>query len=80
MKKILKSELTPQLVKHQEATLQLFNIQRDIIHQSFPSDASAREPHRRSCLCVLPTPPFLPIMKTEFVGHQESVDMMLCKP
>lgn len=31
MKKILKSELTPQLVKHQEATLQLFNIQRDIL-------------------------------------------------
>lgn len=30
MKKILKSELTPQLVKHQEATLQLFNVQRDI--------------------------------------------------
>lgn len=30
MKKILKSELTPQLVKHWEATLQLFNIQRDI--------------------------------------------------
>lgn len=31
MKKILKSELTPQLVKHQEATLQLFNIQRDTL-------------------------------------------------
>lgn len=31
MKKILKSELTPQLVKHQEATLQRFNIQRDIL-------------------------------------------------
>lgn len=30
MKKILKSELTPQLVKHREATLQLLNTQRDI--------------------------------------------------
>lgn len=28
MKKILKSELTPQLVKHQEATLQLRIVQR----------------------------------------------------
>jgi hypothetical protein len=27
MKKILKSELTPQLVKHQEATLQLLMVQ-----------------------------------------------------
>lgn len=43
MKKILKSELTPQLVKHQEATLQLFNVQRDIFHQSFSSDVSVPE-------------------------------------
>lgn len=50
MKKILKSELTPQLVKHQEATLQLFNIQRD----SFPSppNVSASESYR----LAFPTP------------------------
>lgn len=52
MKKILKSELTPQLVKHQEATLQLFNIQRDSFSQSFPSNVSASESYRRAS----PTP------------------------
>lgn len=38
MKKILKSELTPQLVKHQEATLQLRIVQRGAF--PLPPDAS----------------------------------------
>lgn len=80
MKKILKSELTPQLVKHQEATLQLFNIQRDPLWPSLPSNVSASEAHRPSCFSTLPLPSVLQIMKTEFVEHQKSVDMMLCKP
>lgn len=80
MKKILKSELTPQLVKHREATLQLFNIQRDILHQSFPSNVSVPESYRFLHFSTLPIPSFLQIMKTEFVEHQKSVDMTLCKP
>lgn len=43
MKKILKSELTPQLVKHEEATLQLFNIQGGIFHNSLLADVSVPE-------------------------------------
>lgn len=81
MKKILKSELTPQLVKHQEATLQLFNIQRDIVSPvtSF-SMSLLPESYRLFPFSPLPMPSFLQIMKTEFVEHQKSVDTTLYKP
>lgn len=39
MKKILKSELTPQLVKHQEATLQLLIVQGDSFTHVLPASA-----------------------------------------
>lgn len=79
MKKILKSELTPQLVKHQEATLQLLIYKDTSFHQSFLL-MSLFQNHTDSCFSTLPSPSFLQIMKTEFVEHQKSVDMMLCKP
>lgn len=77
MKKILKSELTPQLVKHQETTLHLFNVQRDIFSRHF---LLMSVPESQTLASLHFHPSFLQIMKTEFVEHQKAVDMMLYKP
>lgn len=54
MKKILKSELTPQLVRHQEATLQLLIVQGGGLTLT-PPNASAPDSVRLSLACALHT-------------------------
>lgn len=78
MKKTLKSELTRQLVRHQEATLQLLIVQGGFTLAS--SQCLCSSLRQTLALHTSPAPSFLHIMKTGFAGHQKSVDRTSCKP